>query len=94
MANRIYTGTVGLPIKIDMDEPIGAAENYSLKVKKPNGLFAVWIPFIGSTTEFYYYTVAGDLATPGTYTIQPQLKLGTWEGLGASVKLRVSRAYL
>ena len=94
MANKIYAGTVGLLIRIDMGETISAATDYSLKVKKPSGLFAVWTPTIGSPTEFYYVTEVGDLLDVGPYIIQPQLTLGAWSGLTSPVKLRVSREYL
>ena len=93
MVTRIYAGTVGLLIKIDMSETISEATDYSLNVKKPSGAFVMWTPTIGSPTEFYYVTVVGDLDA-GSYIIQPRLTLGAWSGLGTPVKLRVSRAYL
>ena len=92
MADRIYAGAIGLLIKIDMGETISAATEYSLKVKKPSGAFVTWTPTIGSLTEFYYVTIAGDLGDAGPYIVQPQFTLGEWSGLGTPVKFSVRAA--
>lgn len=94
MADKIYAGTVGLLIKIDMGETITEATGYSLKVKKPSGAVATWALTIGSATEFYHVTASGELADVGPYIIQPQFTLGGWSGLGTPVKLRASREFL
>jgi hypothetical protein len=94
MPQRIYAGTVGLNINVDMKTTISAASAYSFEVKKPGGTTETWIPTIETSTKFRYITESGDIDEIGTYVIQPHLTLGAWTGHGLPVKFSVVPAIL
>jgi hypothetical protein len=86
--NKIYAGTVGLGISIEMGDTITGATGLSLSVHRENGSEVTWTPTISGTTKLVYATQANDLI-PGITKIQPRMTLGAWTGYGGTVEFTV-----
>lgn len=93
MANKIYTGDVGLAIVADCGQEVGSATNAVFVVKRPDGSEVEWTAtphqIGGAYNYLLYVTVAGDLTQIGTYKIQPRFTLSGWTGRGEPGKFKV-----
>jgi hypothetical protein len=70
---KVYKGVIGLAIIIDLEQDISTATTKQIKVLH-NGVETVWTAEVYDTTKLRYITAsADDLATPGTYYLQPYL---------------------
>ena len=93
MANKIYAGTIGLEIRIDMVDIITGATNLKFYVRKGDKTEVTWIPSIFGTTKLIYDTVIETDLIAGLMIITPYLELGSWKGLCDSVQVIVEEKF-
>jgi hypothetical protein len=87
-SGKIYEGTIGLPISIDMGETLTGATDLKLYIQKGNAALTEWTPSISALTKLLYTTQAGDLVV-GDTIIHPYFTLGGWSGLCDPVTLKI-----
>ena len=88
MAQKVYVNAIGTLLNINCQETMSGASKLALTILKPSGARARWLPTaLGNYLK--YYTVANDLNEAGTYYIQPYAKIGSWEGPGNTMSLKV-----
>jgi hypothetical protein len=92
-ATKVYAGTVGLGILIDMIDAITGATNLKLYVERGDGTATAWTPTINGTTKLLYATAAAADLVPGVTKITPSFTLAGWSGLGETVQFTVYDRY-
>lgn len=88
---KLYVGTIGTVLSIDMAQDVSAATEVVLNVRKPDGTEDQWVAEVdeGDNDKIVYTTVEGDLDQAGEYLIQPYLTFAAWEGPYATVRIDV-----
>jgi len=89
---KLYVGTIGTVLSIDMGQDVSAATAVMLKVRKPDGTQDEWTAEAdeGDNDKIVYTTAENDLDQAGEYLIQPYLTFTAWEGLCDTVRIDVS----
>lgn len=92
----IYQGDKGVQITLNLGIDLSTSTVRKFKVKLPDNTEVSW-PSVGDlsivdTTKLTYTTVGTDLATAGTYTIQPYVEFGASSVHSAAVYRLVVKA--
>lgn len=87
---KIYKGAVGVEIRLDTGQSLSGATVLKIKVKRPDGSETEWPGSQYNSTTINYLTLSGDLASSGSYVLQPYVEWGdSSKHPGESVVLKV-----
>ena len=89
MADKIYVGTVGVQVRITMDEDVSNATITKFVVRKPESGEVEWAAVLEGSTILTYTTVSGDLDEAGIYFLHPNLEIGDWTGYGTPINFKI-----
>lgn len=98
---RIYVGSIGVGITVDVDDDLDGAYDGTLLVKKPDGTEVEWpasvttadTPTNGEVLCLVYHVVEGDLDQSGRYKVQPRWGLSGGIFYGNTDTFRVYPRY-
>lgn len=89
MVDKIYVDTVGVQIRITMDEDISNATVTNFVVRKPESGEVTWAAVLEGSTILTYTTIADDLDEAGVYYLHPYLTIGDWTGYGTPITFKI-----
>ena len=91
--DKLYIGSVGAIIRVDVGQNITGATATELHVKKPDGTTAVWSAAIADENYLEHTVQAGDFDQAGIYRLQSAFALGGWVGTGESCEFAIYDLY-
>lgn len=91
--NKAFKGDIGTEIIIDCQIDLSQATTLSIVARKPDGTKVVWTGSVMLPSSIRYVTLANDLDTIGTWSLQPKIESPAWTGSGATVELLVLPIY-
>lgn len=92
MADKVYEGSTGLEILIDMDQDISDATVHSILVRK-DGTEVEWSAEVYDDDPNYLRYVTSEALVAGTYYLHPQIALEGFSGYCKWVSFVVSEKW-
>jgi hypothetical protein len=80
----IYAGDIGTVILLNTGVDVSAATVKKMRVRKPSGTVVEWTATTppGQNNYLTYTTIAGDIDQAGVWSIQAQVTMASWSGVG------------
>jgi hypothetical protein len=91
MPKKLYVGSVGTTILIDVGEDISGATTAAIDVQKPDGMEVTWVGDVYDHTKVRYITIANDIDQSGWWKLRPHIVMPSpgYDGPAATIEIMV-----